>query len=74
MELRFKGLRFVAEKPAAAMFPWVFAEWGRPVGKNSWRFFVSSAFFGWGLRLVNCGDGSTPAPVSFRPHLGGGHV
>jgi hypothetical protein len=69
MELKFKVLRFVADKPAASRFPWIFLEWARPTGKTSYRLFISSAFTGWGLRLANCGDGSVPAPVGIAKHL-----
>ena len=62
MEVRFFNFRFVANKPASARYPWIFAELGRAVGKTAYRLFLSSAFHGWGLRLENCGDGSTPAP------------
>jgi hypothetical protein len=69
MEIRIKGLRFVAEKPKSAVNRWVFFEWLRPLGTTSYRLFLSSAFFGWGLRLVNCGDGSVPAPMNLKKHL-----
>ena len=60
------NIRFVNHKPTSALHRWTFIEYAPAVGKTGWRLMFSSAFWGWKIRFVKCGDGSRPVPSSIR--------
>lgn len=64
MELEIGRIRIVCEKPLSATHRWFFVEFQRKaLGFYSYRLVFSSAFTGWGIRVVNCGDGAVPFPT-----------